>query len=198
VSRTSCAARRSLGVFVLDALEPAERDAVAEHLRHCAACRRELERIAPLPGLLAGVQAADLHAHEPSRPPHRPGMGAALWIVLLLALAGGAQLGRPQPATVRAADPANRVRMAADIAPLPTGALLRLRISGVEPGERCTLLVRAADGRSEIASRWRATYAGAATLDTTTSIAAADLTELSVLAGDGRRLLHLPIDEETS
>jgi hypothetical protein len=184
---------------VLDALEPAERDAVAEHLRHCSACRRELERIAPLPGLLAGLQAEDLRAHEPCRrPPHRPGKGAALWIVLLLALAGAAQLGRPGPTTVRAADPATRVRMAADIAPLPTGALLRLRISGVPPGERCTLLVRAADGRSEIASRWRATYAGAAAVDTTTTIAAADLTELSVLAGDGRRLLHVPIDKETA
>jgi hypothetical protein len=42
----------SLGVFVLGALEPAERHAVEAHLANCARCTAILAELAPLPGLL--------------------------------------------------------------------------------------------------------------------------------------------------
>jgi hypothetical protein len=190
--------QRSLGVYLLDALEPAERDAVAEHVRRCPACRRELDRIAPLPGLLAGLDPRDLAAHAPSgRGRRRRLRDTVACVALLVVLGAGAQLGgdlmRPPAVAVSAADPATEVRMAAEIAPVPSGARLLLRLSGVAPGERCHLVVRDADGRTELAGRWRATYAGAATVDLTTSVPAADVSELSVVAADGRRLVRVPV-----
>lgn len=44
---------RELGVYVLGALEPAERDRVERHLTDCDACRDELASLAGLPSLLA-------------------------------------------------------------------------------------------------------------------------------------------------
>src|SRR5215471_11936665 len=45
----------SLGVYVLGATVTAERQALEAHLPACPACRAELTRLAPLPGLLAGI-----------------------------------------------------------------------------------------------------------------------------------------------
>lgn len=60
--------RRDLGVYVLGALDPDERDRFEEHLEECEACRRELTAMAVLPGLLTrgGPEAA---AAVPTSPP---------------------------------------------------------------------------------------------------------------------------------
>ena len=47
-------ARQSLGVYVLGAIEPAERALVDAHLLTCRDCRDELAGLAGLPALLAG------------------------------------------------------------------------------------------------------------------------------------------------
>jgi anti-sigma factor RsiW len=69
----NCAqARISLGVYVLGALEPAERAAVDAHLAGCEACRAELAGIEELPALLASVSEEAVAAlangwpHEPT------------------------------------------------------------------------------------------------------------------------------------
>src|SRR5690348_7261134 len=51
----TCLMMTSLGVYVLGAAEDEERRRVEAHLPHCASCRAELLRLAPIPGLLAGV-----------------------------------------------------------------------------------------------------------------------------------------------
>jgi anti-sigma factor RsiW len=57
---TDCGdARTSLGVYVLDALDPEERAVVDAHLATCAGCRAELADIEDLPALLATVSAED-------------------------------------------------------------------------------------------------------------------------------------------
>jgi len=48
-------ARLSLGVYVLGAIDPAERALVDAHLAHCRECRDELAGLAGLPALLARV-----------------------------------------------------------------------------------------------------------------------------------------------
>lgn len=64
---SDCAAPRiALGAYVLGALEPADRAAVANHLGGCAECRAELAGLAGLPGLLARLQLADVV--EPDEP----------------------------------------------------------------------------------------------------------------------------------
>jgi hypothetical protein len=61
-------ARISLGVYVLGAIDPAERAMVDAHLATCQACRDELEGLAGLPALLAMVsteEALQLGEDEP-------------------------------------------------------------------------------------------------------------------------------------
>lgn len=51
--------RRALGVYLLGAIEPAERAAVDRHLPRCPECREELAALASLPALLGRVSAAE-------------------------------------------------------------------------------------------------------------------------------------------
>jgi hypothetical protein len=55
--------REELGGYTLGALEPAEREAVEEHLARCRDCAAEQRRLAGLPALLA--QAEGLEIPEP-------------------------------------------------------------------------------------------------------------------------------------
>jgi hypothetical protein len=69
--------RLALGVYVVGAIDPAERALVDAHLSSCAACREELAGLAGLPALLGRVPArdverlatADAGALNPAEPP---------------------------------------------------------------------------------------------------------------------------------
>jgi hypothetical protein len=52
--------RQLLGVYVVGAIDPAERSLVDEHLSTCAACRDELAGLAGLPAMLSRVPAEDV------------------------------------------------------------------------------------------------------------------------------------------
>jgi Putative zinc-finger len=52
--------RQLLGVYVVGAIDPAERALVDEHLSECAFCRDELAGLAGLPAMLSRVPAAEL------------------------------------------------------------------------------------------------------------------------------------------
>jgi hypothetical protein len=52
----SCPHRFDVGVYVLGALDPAERDAFEAHLDGCATCPGELAAVAGLPGLLSRAE----------------------------------------------------------------------------------------------------------------------------------------------
>lgn len=52
--------RGALGVYVVGAIDPADRAVVDRHLAWCAACREELAGLAALPGRLGSVPAADV------------------------------------------------------------------------------------------------------------------------------------------
>lgn len=56
----------TLGVYLLGALEPAERSAFESHLSYCEICRGELVRLAPLPGLLNQITPEDFAESLPS------------------------------------------------------------------------------------------------------------------------------------
>ena len=51
--------RQALGVYVVGAIDPAERSIVDAHLSHCLDCREELAGLAGLPALLGRVPYAD-------------------------------------------------------------------------------------------------------------------------------------------
>jgi hypothetical protein len=61
-------ARLSLGVYVLGAIDPAERAMVESHLAGCRACREELASLAGLPALLARVSPEEAIALAASDP----------------------------------------------------------------------------------------------------------------------------------
>jgi anti-sigma factor RsiW len=52
--------RQSLGVYVVGAIDPAERSIVDRHLGACSACRDELAGLAGLPALLSRVSLAEV------------------------------------------------------------------------------------------------------------------------------------------
>ncbi|GAA2662668.1 MULTISPECIES: anti-sigma factor [Actinosynnema] len=56
----TCFRSTDLGVYLLGSLDPVERGAFERHLGACPPCRRELLRLAPLPGLLGQVTLLDL------------------------------------------------------------------------------------------------------------------------------------------
>jgi Putative zinc-finger len=60
--------RQLLGVYVVGAIDPAERVLVDEHLGECPECRDELAGLAGLPAMLSRVPAADVErlSFEPS------------------------------------------------------------------------------------------------------------------------------------
>ena len=60
--------RELIGGYVLDALEPDERELVRRHLETCEQCSREHAELATLPALLEVVDSADA---APLRPPAR-------------------------------------------------------------------------------------------------------------------------------
>jgi anti-sigma factor RsiW len=75
IDTMDCAqARISLGVYVLGALEPAERTAVDAHLATCEGCRAELANLEGLPAVLASLSEeavaaiADGWVREPTTP----------------------------------------------------------------------------------------------------------------------------------
>jgi anti-sigma factor RsiW len=58
--------RDELGAYVLGALEPSERDAVALHLARCPECAAEHARLAGLPQLLAYADGLEIPAAPPA------------------------------------------------------------------------------------------------------------------------------------
>ena len=58
--------RHLLGVYVVGAIDPAERSKVDEHLASCQSCRDELAGLAGLPAMLSRVPAADVEHLSPS------------------------------------------------------------------------------------------------------------------------------------
>jgi hypothetical protein len=72
---TSCLhIRQSLGVYVVGAIDPAERTMVDLHLAGCPDCREELAGLAGLPALLGRVPVAEA-AQIAGFPPERTGPG---------------------------------------------------------------------------------------------------------------------------
>ena len=82
----TCPRTVALGAYVLGALEREERARLEAHLETCAICREELDRLAPLPGLLSRLTLDEAEVLETTE------LGPAL---LDPAEAGRAEAGRP-------------------------------------------------------------------------------------------------------
>jgi predicted anti-sigma-YlaC factor YlaD len=70
-------ARQELGVYLLGAIEPAQRALVDHHLATCAQCRAELAGLAELPALLRRVPVEDAWPLPPDAAAPTPGPSLA-------------------------------------------------------------------------------------------------------------------------
>ena len=210
----SCAtATASLGVYVVGALDHAERADVESHLATCPACRDELADLAPLPGLMSRLHVEEVLAGPPpvddamlerllvaatrqrrGESKHRWLAAAAAVAVLALGTSGGAAAWRAAHAThwksLAAAN--GPVHLSVKLAAADGGTRLEMAMRGVDRDERCSLIAVSRTGRTEVAGWWEA-YTGTAHVTATTSIVPADLRELKVVTDDGRTLVTVRV-----
>lgn len=86
--------RHALGVYVLGAIDPADRAQVDEHLATCPECREELAGLAGLPALLRRVPTAEAERLAVADPAEEARLDAAAVELLPSALARTAQVRR--------------------------------------------------------------------------------------------------------
>jgi Putative zinc-finger len=73
----TCPRTVALGAYVLGALEREERAELEAHLETCLICREELDRLAPLPGLLSRLTVEEAEVLESADPAHEAKPSAA-------------------------------------------------------------------------------------------------------------------------
>ena len=221
-SNVTCAdAEQSLGALVLGALEPQERDQVEAHVRSCPSCSSILTELAPLPGLLHRVdlradelgppppalieRALDsVRTVESSVTPVRRrrwipiavGLAASV-AVITVGLAVNSHVGSDERSgsTVIASGSSSTSPVKATIAmtPNPSGTQLALTLSGVTPGEHCTLVAVSHEGQQQVASSWIANYEGEAVVTGSTWLTLADIERLDITTDDGETLLQIAV-----
>ena len=216
----SCTLAESLGLYVLDALDDAERASIDAHVAVCADCRRERARLLPLTVYLDRLTTAEALQLDAAAPPpaglltrlraavsveHRRLVRvriAAVAIALVLAVVVAGDASRPAPPPVsRASATDARSGVSATIAVTPgdSGSRLTVSMRGAAPGERCRLVARSRDGRTDVAATWQATYRGGAAVTGSAAIPPADLASVDVVTTRGRRLVRvtLPTPQES-
>jgi hypothetical protein len=212
----TCDMREWIGAYVLDALEPDENEAIRQHIAGCVHCQDEVVSLAWIPPLLRTVQLEDVERIDTpfdvrsarmldgllaraSRRSRARRVVAALGLAAAL-VAGIVVYGevtstpsRNAVATVRTVDPGSHVAAAVTLSGHSWGTELHLTLHGVPPGDTCSLVVHARDGRQGVAATWTASYRGTANVPARTSIPAAQIDALDVVTASGIRLVHLTL-----
>ena len=176
--------RQLLGVYVVGAIDPAERSVVDEHLASCQGCRDELAGLAALPAMLSRVPAPDVErlSLPPGEAGDEPPPGellnsllrqvsvrrrSQLWRGAITVAAAAAVAAAGATAAVELARPAAQTSVASsssrsgvaavvDYARTPWGSTtMRVQVSGIRPGTTCEFWVVGTNGKS---------YAGAWTV----------------------------------
>lgn len=122
---------------------------------------------------------------------------AAAAVAVLALVLGGAwwSSSHRAPATVTAMGSSVATGVEARIVMTPTdeGTTLDLTLSGVTPGEHCSLVAVGPDGKREVTSTWIANYEGEATITASTWFSVADLERFDITTPDGTTLLQVPV-----
>ena len=177
-------ARQELGVYLLGAIEPAQRALVDRHLAACPACRAELAGLAGLPSLLRRVPAGEALQLPPDAAAalvpgpslaalagrvskirrHRWYLTAAAALIAGFAGASGLQAlhaARPPAAAAPrwavTAEGANRVTgawAAVRYSTRPWGTEMEVLVTGVAAGTRCQFWVTGSRGQDVAAGGW--------------------------------------------
>jgi hypothetical protein len=193
-----------LGAYVLQALEPAERRRVEEHVRRCRACAAELVELGSLPPLLAGLRPADLDDTAVPSPDLFDRLATAAAadrargarrrrLLVAAALLAAVGVGGTTTWVLRSEEEtrsvvAGDVRMTVTVTAEDDGTVLDVRVAGVPPRTECTLFVVDADGDRHRAGGWSATYAGEASFAGWSGVDRPDVADVVLLAADGSEL----------
>jgi hypothetical protein len=148
--------------------------------------------------VLDGVIASIADARRRRRPIIALVAVAAAAFVLAAALVsrlggGLGSTGGRAAIAIQTVDARSHVHAAVTLSQRTWGTELHLTLSRVPPGERCSLIAKARDGRSDVAATWTATYRGTADVPGTTAIPLNQLREIDVVANGGRALARLLI-----
>lgn len=202
----TCPMKTSLGVYVLGAADAAERRRLEAHLSGCRECDRELRRLAPLPGLLAGVPgsirdpfaAPDHQKAPPGRAATRKGIrprwaAAALAGLAAVGAGGGLWLssaagGQPGGLTLGGADPATHVSGTASLTATSWGTSIQLRLRGLPENVECRLVIHSRDGRSAVSGVWDAWEYGSVSVPASAPWRPSDIASLQVATTAGNLL----------
>jgi hypothetical protein len=173
--------RQLLGVYVVGAIDPAERALVDEHLGQCQLCRDELAGLAGLPAMLSRVPAADVEwldatgtelpeLQEPSdemlasllrkvsvkqRSRLRRSVAAAAAAAVIAAGGAAAAMQLTGQVTSDVAKAASAgVSAVVDYAPTAWGTAMRVQVTGISSGTKCQFWVVGKNGRTSYAGTW--------------------------------------------
>jgi hypothetical protein len=199
----------SLGVYVLDAADTAERRRVEAHLPTCPACRAELSRLAPLPALLADIpetmrdtaRSPGRVAGSRPRPRSRSLPRAAAWprwattgvaaclaaaavtSGFLLSAGSGGRGGAAE--TLSGTNPAAHVVATAILTPTSWGTSIQLQVRGLPENVECRLVVRSRDGQAEVSGAWNDWQHGPVSIPASASWRPSDIASLQVRTTTG-------------
>ena len=201
----TCTMMMSLGVYVLGAAGTEERQRLEAHLPTCPACRAELARLAPLPGLLAGIPESmrdtapspGRQTRSPGRQARRPARvlrpggtrlraaGAAACLAAAAVTAGfllssGSDGQHAAALTLASANPATHVSATATLTATSWGTSIQLQVRGLPENVECRLVVRSRTGRTEVSGVWDAWADGPVSIPASASWLPSDIGSLQV------------------
>jgi anti-sigma factor RsiW len=205
----------SLGVYLLGALDAAERDEVEAHLRDCSVCRDELAGLAALPSMLERLSIEDFpleplaapddlyerlaararqeHDHVALGRYRRLTAVAAAIVLIVVASLGSLAVIHHGGHKSEFSHTQGSVTMRVALASQATGTGLRVTVSGLPPNEHCWLVAVAKDGKRDAAGRWDATYPGTAQEIGSTSIPKSQLSQLVLVGTGGKQLVTVAV-----
>lgn len=202
-------AATGLGAYVLGALDPEDRRQFERHVARCPICAAELAELSAMPPLLDRVRPEDLRPVPVSPSPdlydrmsaavrrtgrHRRrawGLVAAAVLVLGGAAAGvavWAVTGSDEQTVAATAGPVD-VRVTASRQ--DDGVELSIAVTGMRPGEWCSIVAVGEDGTRHDAGGWPVSPTGDGTWHTEAAVPLTDLAEVTVLGDGGRELARL-------
>ena len=206
--------RTDLGAYLVGSLDPAERAEVEQHLATCTDCLSEMAELAPLPGVLGRIDAAEardrlltpspdllsralaaIDEHEQKERRRLLRWKTAAAAAAVVAVLAGAL---PQLITKGAEDTPMAVMAGVTAAGMGSmhqrawGTAVHLELTGLPPASGYRAYATARDGRTEVAANWGASPDGRATVVGTTAIPRNELASIQIRTVDGRPLLTLP------
>lgn len=206
--------RTDLGAYLVGSLDPAERAEVEQHFATCTECRSEMAELAPLPGVLGRIDAAE--ARDRLLTPSPDLLSRALaavdqheqqerhrllrWKMAAAAAAVVAVLAGVLPQMITNGADGTPMAVMTGVTAAGVGSMhqrawgtaVHLELRGLPPASGYRAYATARDGRTEVAANWGASPDGRATVVGTTAIPRNELASIDIRTVDGRPLLKLP------